>query len=75
MPVHRCKCSVVYGVFTKVHSLFGRTQTILTDLKLWHGLIGQRYTVVGRESFKKRQTTKEVCGDIHVYEFKCIFNV
>ncbi len=28
MQVHRCKWSVVYGVFTKVHSLFDRAQTI-----------------------------------------------
>ena len=27
MTVHRCKWSVVYDVFTTVHSLFGRAQT------------------------------------------------
>ncbi len=27
MLLHRCKWSVVYGVFTKVHSLFGGAQT------------------------------------------------
>ncbi len=28
MTVHRCKWSVVYGVFMTVHSLFGRAQTM-----------------------------------------------
>ncbi len=31
MTVHRCKWSVVYGVFTTVHSLFGKDIAAIED--------------------------------------------
>ncbi len=44
MTVHRCKWSVVHGVFTTVHNLFGRVQINIisaTDIILSVFQLGQ----------------------------------